>query len=91
MKLIDDAGVLWHRIWSVRMSIISAAYSAAAGAWVLLPYAWQPTLSEPIKWGLAAAGVALAASPGIARVVAQPKLAEKVADLAKADDNSEHA
>ena len=87
MKLIDDVRSVYHRLWSVRMAIISAIYSAAAGAWVLLPYAWQPTLSEPIKWALAAVGVALAASPGIARVIDQPKLREP----GETDDNAEHA
>lgn len=85
MKLIDDVGALWHRLWAVRMAIISAIYSAAAGAWLLMPPDWQPTLSQPIRWVLVVVGVSLAASPGVARVVAQPKLRD-----CGTNNNAEH-
>lgn len=87
MKMIDDARATWHRMWSVRMAILGTVYASAGSAWLLLPAAWQPTLSEPVRWVLAVIGVALAASPGVARVIDQPKLREPRGN----DDNAEHA
>lgn len=78
MKLIDDARSVALRLWSVRMAIIGVIYASAGSAWLLMPPAWQPELSQPVRWALAVVGVMLAAAPGVARVVAQPKL--------KADD-----
>lgn len=86
MRLIDDARVLWLKFWTVRLAIASTIYSTAAGAWVLLPFQWQPTLSEPVKWVLAAVGVLLAASPAVARIIHQPKIAIAVAQAAQADE-----
>lgn len=80
MKLIQNAGILWHKLWTVRLSIVSTIYSTAAGTWAVLPYAWQPTLSEPVKWVLAAIGVILAASPAVARMIHQPQVAAIVAE-----------
>lgn len=85
MKLIDDARTLWHRLWTVRMAIIGTIYAAAGSAWLLLPPAWQPTLSEPVRWVLAVVGVMLAAAPGVARVIAQPKAMAQV----KGDDSDQ--
>ncbi|TPG08331.1 hypothetical protein EAH88_11920 [Rhodanobacter glycinis] len=73
------------------MAILGVIYSAAGGAWLLMPPDWQPTLAEPVRWVLAIIGVSLAAAPGVSRVIAQPKLADKIADQAKVVDNAEHA
>jgi len=70
MKLTDDAHV-WHRLWSMRLTILTTIYTAAAGAWVLLPPDWQPQLSEGMKALLAGIGVALPALAAVARVVRQ--------------------
>lgn len=70
MKLTDDARV-WHRMWSMRLTILTTLYTAAAGAWVLLPPDWQPQLSEGAKAILAGIGVALPALAAVARVVKQ--------------------
>ncbi|HEX7687332.1 MAG TPA: hypothetical protein VF453_06485 [Burkholderiaceae bacterium] len=67
MKLIDDAGKTWHRLWSVRLAILAALLGAADAA---LPYI-APAHSSPAFAALTAA-VSLAAAG--ARLVAQPKL-----------------
>jgi len=67
MHLIDDAGRVWHRLWSVRLSLLAAALGAAdALAGFLMPA--HPRLIV----ALAATGLSFAAA--IARLVAQPKL-----------------
>jgi hypothetical protein len=30
MKLIDDANLVWHRLWSVRFALLSALFGLAA-------------------------------------------------------------
>lgn len=64
MKLIDDAGTLWHKLWSVRLaiggSIISAAETASAVYSADRPI-WFPALL-----------FAMCAAMGISRVIAQP-------------------
>lgn len=83
MKLTDDAA-LWHRLWSMRLMIATTAYTAAAGAWVLLPTDWRPDLSETAKAILAGVGVALPAAAAVARVVRQSKLRQDDTDRAGA-------
>lgn len=75
MKFIDEAGQTWHRLWSMRLMILTTIYTSAAGAWVLLPADWQPNLSDSVKAILAGIGVALPAIAAVSRIVAQPKLA----------------
>jgi len=75
MKMIDEAGQVWHRLWSMRLMILTTIYTSAAGAWALLPPDWQPHLSEGAKAILAGIGVALPAIAAVSRVVAQPRLA----------------
>lgn len=70
MKLVDDAHV-WHRLWSMRLAILTTVYTSAAGAWVLLPSDWQPHLSEAVKAILAGIGIALPALTAVARIVRQ--------------------
>ena len=67
MRLIDDAGRVWHRLWSVRLSILAALLGAADAA---LPFV-APEHASPVFAALVAA-VSLAAAG--ARLVAQPKL-----------------
>lgn len=79
MKFKTDAWFLAKRLWSVRMAIIGVFWAAAGSAWLLLPPEWKPTLSEPMRWALAFIGVTLAALPGLAAVIHQPKLEAAVA------------
>jgi hypothetical protein len=64
--LIDDASKLWHRLWSVRLSLAAAGLGALSEA---LPYI-APEHASLHFAGLTGA-VSLAA--GVARLVAQPK------------------
>ena len=80
-----------HRLWSMCFAIIAAGYSAAAGAWVLLPPDWQPHIALWGKWVLAFIGVALPAMSAASRVVAQPDLHQEILQSKATIDNSEHA
>lgn len=74
MKMVDDAGFLAKRLWSVRFAAIGVVWAAAGAYWIGTPDDWKPTLSEPVKWIIGIVGVALAAAPGLAALVHQPKL-----------------
>lgn len=76
MKLIDDAAWLAKRLWSVRLAAIGVVWAAAGAYWIATPPEWKPYLPEGVKWLLAVIGVALAAAPGLAALVEQPKLQE---------------
>ncbi|HEX7639320.1 MAG TPA: hypothetical protein VF457_13065 [Burkholderiaceae bacterium] len=67
LALIDDAGRVWHRLWSVRLSVLAAVLGAADAA---LPFV-APAHASPAFSALVAA-VSLAAAG--ARLVAQPAL-----------------
>lgn len=67
MKLIDDAKRTWHRLWSVRLALLSAALSGAEFA---MPYI-APAQSSRTFAALAAV---VSIGAGIARIVAQPKV-----------------
>ncbi len=90
MKLIDDAGLIWHRLWSVRLSALTTLYTSAAGAWLVLPPDWKPTLTHTEQIIMAGIGMLLPALATVAPVVKQPKVDEIKAAIA-ADNNSEHA
>ena len=66
MQLIDDAGKVWHRLWSVRLSLLAAVASAADAGWQAY-ITGQPRLVSIITFG-----ISLGAA--VSRVVAQPKL-----------------
>lgn len=73
LTLIPEARI-WYRLWSVRLIAATAAYSAAASAWVLLPADLKPHLNDVVKSVLAGIGVLLPAIAAVARVVDQPRL-----------------
>lgn len=73
MRLIDDAGVLWHQLWSMRLIIATTVYNAAAGAWLVLPVDWKPTLTHTEQMVMAGIGMLIPVSAGFARVVRQDK------------------
>lgn len=65
MQLIDDAGKVWHRLWSVRLSLAAGVASAADAGWQAHATGSTPVVSlasSLISFGAAAA-----------RIVAQPK------------------
>lgn len=73
MNLIPNPGQ-WHKLWSMRLAILTTAYSAAAGAYVTLPADWIPRIPEHWKVVLAVLGCALPALTGVSRLIAQPAL-----------------
>lgn len=67
-KLIRDARKLWHRLWSVRLSLLAALLSTLETAFTY----WTTGHTPPIV--AAAALISIAAA--ISRVVAQESLNE---------------
>ncbi len=65
MRLIDDAGKLWHRFWSVRFSIVAVLVSAVDAGWQVHMTGQPPYL--------ALLTAAISAGAGFSRLVAQPK------------------
>lgn len=65
----------WHKLWSMRLAILSTLYTAAAGAWATLPQDWIPHIPEHWRVVLAIVGCALPALTAVSRIVDQPKLA----------------
>jgi hypothetical protein len=66
MELIEDAGKVWHRLWSVRLSLLAAVASAGDAG-------WQAFVSgSPRVISLCTFGISLGAA--VARIVAQPKV-----------------
>ena len=67
MTLIEDAGKVWHRFWSVRLAFLAALLGGADAA---MPFI-APEHASPC-FAVAAAAVSVAA--GLARIVAQPRM-----------------
>lgn len=65
MQLIDDAGKLWHRFWSVRFAALAVIVSA-------IDAGWQVHVSGQPPY-LALFTAAISAAAGFSRLVAQPK------------------
>lgn len=65
MRLIDDAGRLWHKFWSVRLSLAAGIASAADAGWQA-----HATGSTPIV-SLASSAISFGAAA--ARMIAQPR------------------
>jgi hypothetical protein len=68
MKLIDDAGKVWHRFWSVRLSAVSVLLCAVDAGWQV-----HVTGQPPI---LALVTAFISACAGFSRLVVQQKLRE---------------
>jgi hypothetical protein len=66
MRLIDDAGVIWHKLWSVRLSAVAVLASAFDAGWQVHVTGQPPYL--------ALATAAISAGAGFSRLVAQPKM-----------------
>lgn len=71
--LVEDAA-LWHKMWSMRFSLLTTAYTTAAGAWLVLPDSVKPEFSNTQKMVLAGIGVMLPVASMVARVVKQQNL-----------------
>lgn len=66
-KYLDDDAKYWHRLWSVRISLLGAAFT---GLWAALP-AFQAAVS-PIHFALACVGVSIATV--LLRLLDQPSI-----------------
>lgn len=66
MRLIDDVGQVWHKLWSVRLSAAAVVASAVDAGWEV-----HVTGQPPIMALLTAA---ISAGAGFSRLVAQPKI-----------------
>jgi TRAP-type C4-dicarboxylate transport system permease small subunit len=77
LQFTDDAH-LWHRMWSMRLSILAAMYSGAAGAWATIPADWIPHIPERWRIALAMVGCAIPALAALSRVIEQPNLKGRV-------------
>lgn len=69
--LVDDA-CDWKRWWSMRWIIVSVFCSSAAGAYILLPPDWLPTIPLVVKQALALGAIFSAGAAGVSRVLKQP-------------------
>ena len=65
MQLIDNAGQLWHKFWSVRFSALAVVVSAFDAGWQVHVSGQPPYL--------ALATAAISAGAGFSRLIAQPK------------------
>jgi hypothetical protein len=69
MQLIDNAGHLWHRFWSLRLAALAAVLSGATvAATMALPE--HTSLRVALLMGMLTAAAAIASA--LARVVKQP-------------------
>lgn len=71
MKLIDDAGQVWHRLWSLRLALLSAALNAGL---VVATMALPSHTSVRVAGAVGILAFASAVSSAYARVVRQPGL-----------------
>lgn len=83
MKLIDNAGQ-WHKLWSIRFSIMSALFGSITTAYLALPPDWLPYIPGWAKLLLAAGSMTTAGAASVARVVQQTKLQPDGTDKAGA-------
>lgn len=76
MHLIDNAGQLWHRFWSLRFAALAAVLSGASvAATMALPE--HTSLRVALLMGLLTAAASVASV--LARLVKQPRAQEIVA------------
>ena len=73
MKLISNANQ-WHRLWSIRFAILSAAFGALTTAYVGLPADWLPSIPAWLKLSMAMGALLSSTAAAAARVVQQDSL-----------------
>ena len=79
MTLIDNAGQLWHRFWSLRFSLL-AAFLSAAGVVATMALPEHTSLRVALMVGVLTMSASIASM--YARLVKQPRIAEFVASTA---------
>lgn len=63
----------WHRTPAFWLAASATAYCAMAGAWAMLPAAWQPGLPVWLKGTLATVGCLLPGAAAFAKVIEAPR------------------
>jgi len=82
MHLIDNAGAVWHRFWSLRFAVLAAVLS---GACVTATMVLPEHTSVRVALGMGLLTCASAVASALARVVRQPQLTPPPAGPASSD------
>lgn len=70
MTFIEDAGKLWHRLWSVRLALLAALFSTGQ---LCIGY-YAEGQSKTVIMGAAVFSLGSSLASAFSRVVKQPKL-----------------
>ena len=71
MNYIDDVGRVWHKLWSIRLSLLAAALNAAV---VVASMALPAHTSVRVAAGVGVLAFSAAVASAYARTVRQPAL-----------------
>lgn len=74
MRLIDNAGSLWHRFWSLRLAILTTIFGSITAAYLTLPSDWLPSIPAWLKEAVSYGTILTAIFSGVSRVIKQPGL-----------------
>ena len=76
MQMVDDS-YNWHRWWSMRWIMLTAALETARQVWPTLPSQWQAALPAWVPAALGSAALLTTALAAASRVVKQTNLEPK--------------
>ena len=82
MTLIDNAGQVWHRFWSLRFAVLAAVLSAAT---VVATMALPEHTSLRVSFGVGLLTLAASLASAYARLVKQPAVQAQLAIAVEAD------
>jgi hypothetical protein len=74
MSLIANVRSDWHKLWSLRLAILSAAFGAITTTYQLLPADWLPAIPNWLKLSCAVGTFIAPVSSAVARVLKQSNL-----------------
>jgi len=83
MHLIDNAGQVWHRFWSLRFAALAAVLSAAS---VVATMALPEHTSLRVAFGVGLLTLASSAASVYARLVKQPAIQARLASASADPD-----
>lgn len=69
----------WHKLWSIRLSLVSAMLSSATTAYLALPTDWLPYIPGYMKLALAVGAMLTASGAAGSVVIKQTKVESAVA------------
>jgi hypothetical protein len=70
MSLITNVSE-WHKLWSIRLSILSAAFGAVIATYATLPIDWLPVIPNWLKLVCAIGTFVAPVSSAVSRVIQQ--------------------